>query len=250
MCWQLIIGLFTDIVCPLSVVPAVVVHAIAILFGYICFVKALQYIPLALAGLLEIGSLFLTFLIDTILGYISRSVHFILLLILFIFPVFLFTDNCREEVKNCSKNLKTISFVLIFISIVLYLSAPYLVKISDNAGANEIAINLEYYFVAVPYFMYRCLKLHTATVSVSKQIKWWQNFYFLCFIIGIMEALYYVFKTISFMNDTPTVVILIMQMRVFILFLLSVIFRTDRFTFKKFIALVLGCIASIGVYLS
>ncbi len=247
---QLLIGSFTNIICPLFSLPAIIIHAIAILLGYVCFVKALQYIPLALAGLLETSSLFLTFLIDAYIGYISISFSFVGLLVLFIFSVFLFTENCQQEVKNCAKTLKPIGFVFMLISILLYLTAPYMVKLSNAAGANEIAINLGYYFVAVPYFLYQCLKSRKDTETNLPTLKWWQNLYFLCFVIGILEALYYIFETMSFINDTPTVVILIMQMRVFMLFLLSVIFKTDKFTLKKLLALILGSIAVIGVYMS
>ena len=67
-------------------------------------------------------------------------------------------------------------------------------------------------------------------------------------IVGILEAIYYVFETFSFINDTPTIVIVIEQARVFLLFILSVIFKTDKFTIKKVIALVLGCFSVTGVY--
>lgn len=70
----------------------------------------------------------------------------------------------------------------------------------------------------------------------------------ICLIIGSLETLYYIFETFSFINDAPTIVIIIEQMRIFLLFILSVIFGTDKFTIKKFIALILGSISVTGIY--
>ncbi len=247
MLGQVFVGAFTNIVFTVEALPYIFIHAVAIVIGYVLFVKSLHYLPLALAGLIETSSLFLTCLIDTVLGYLTLSFSFVVLLALFVFSVFLFTDNCKGQL--CDKTLKPIGFIYLFLSVLLYLTAPYLVKLSNAAGANEIAINLGYYAVSVPFFLYQFLKSKN-TDTTQSQTKWWQNIYFLCLVIGLLEALYYVFETMSFMNDTPTVVIVIMQMRMFLLFLLSVLFGTDKFTVKKFIALMLGGIAVTGVYLS
>ena len=67
-------------------------------------------------------------------------------------------------------------------------------------------------------------------------------------IIGILESAYYVLETFSFANEAPTIVMIIEQMRIFLVFILSVIFKTDRFTIKKTIALLLGTTSVIGVY--
>ena len=77
-----------------------------------------------------------------------------------------------------------------------------------------------------------------------------QNFYSLCLLIGILEAVYYVFETFSFINDAPTVVVVIEQMRIFLLFILSVLFKTDSFSLRMTIALCLGVVSVIGVYLN
>ena len=204
-----------------------------------------------MVGLTEAGSLFLTFIIDAAIGYIEISLQFTALLFLFIFSIFLFTGNCTQDTKNCIKTVKPVGFVLVLLSVLFYLTAPYLVKISERHGANEISINLGYYAVAVPYFLYQYLKHKKSQTSLSAPTsKWWNNLYILCFIIGTLEALYYVFETISFINDIPTVVIIISQMRIFLLFILSVIFKTDNFTLKKLLALILGSISVIGVYLT
>ena len=82
---QILIGFFYRISCSLSALPYVVLHAVLILGGYICFVKALRYIPIALVGLIEASSLFLTFAIDSVLGYVQISFYFVLMLSLFVF---------------------------------------------------------------------------------------------------------------------------------------------------------------------
>ncbi len=245
MIGQGVIGFLSEIRVPWVSIPYVLIHAVVILIGYLFFVKSLRYIPIALIGLIEAGSLFLTFMIDTIIGYVEFSVYFMFLLSLFVFSVFLFSG---KELQT-QKNMKPKGFLFISLSILFYLTAPYLVKLSGLKGANEIAINLGYYFVAIPYFFYQYQK-HRKKIINTLLIKkhWWNNLYFLCFVIGSLEALYYVFETISFINDVPTVVIVISQMRVFLLFLLSVLFGTDNFTIKKLVALMLGSLSVIGVY--
>ncbi len=248
MIGQLLVGWVWDIVLPVSSLPTVIGHALAILAGYVFFVKSLKYLPIALAGLVESSSLFLTCFIDAFLGYLSLSFSFLLLLGIFVFSVFLFTQNEEASGGKPTKTIKPIGFVFLMLSVLLYLTAPYFIKLANTYGANEIGINLGYYFVAVPYFLFRYVRAEKQGVIQEKKSKWWNNVYFLCFIIGILEALYYGFETMSFINDTPTVVVLIMQMRVFLLFLLSVIWGTDKFTLKKFIALLLGSFAVTGVY--
>lgn len=56
-----------------------------------------------------------------------------------------------------------------------------------------------------------------------------QNFYSLCLLIGILEAVYYVFETFSFINDAPMVVVVIEQMRIFLLFIFRFCLRRTVF---------------------
>ena len=246
---QVIIGLFTDISFTSASSLYIIIHAFLVLIGYICFIRSLEFIPIALVGLIETSSLFLTFVIDAIVGYVNISFYFISMLVLFIFSIFLFTENCLEKSSDCVKKIKPVGFVLIMLSVIFYLAAPYLIKISNHYGANEIAINLGYYFIAVPYFCFQYLKSskNIGHISIVKT-KCWNNLYVLCLIIGSLETLYYIFETFSFINDAPTIVIIIEQMRIFLLFILSVIFGTDKFTIKKFIALILGSISVTGLY--
>lgn len=64
-------------------------------------------------------------------------------------------------------------------------------------------------------------------------LKPWNSLLFLGSVIGVLESLYYVLETFSFVNDAPTVVMIIEQMRIFLVFVLSVIFKMDKFTLKK-----------------
>ena len=52
---QLIIGAFTGITCTFAALPYVALHGILILLGYICFLKALKYTPIALISLVKVA---------------------------------------------------------------------------------------------------------------------------------------------------------------------------------------------------
>ena len=248
---QFWVGMVLGIAIPLASVGAVVLHSVLILAGYIFFVKSLKYIPLALIGLIEASSLFLTFMIDAAMGYVELTLYFVLMLSLFVFSIFLFTENSLKKGKDSVKSIKTIGFVYIILSVLLYLAGPYLVKLAAFYGANEIGINLGYYLLAVPYFAYQSFKFGKENKAASDVAsKRWGNIYVLCLLIGCFEAIYYIFETISFNNDAPTVVIVISQMRAFLLFLLSVVLKTDKFTVKKLIAVLLGSVSVTGIYFS
>ncbi len=248
---QFFVGMVLGIAIPLASVGAVVLHSVLILAGYIFFVKSLKYIPLALIGLIEASSLFLTFMIDAAMGYVELTFYFVLMLSLFVFSIFLFTENSLKKGKDSVKSIKTIGFVYIILSVLLYLAGPYLVKLAAFHGANEIGINLGYYLLAVPYFAYQSFRFGKENKAVSDVAsKRWGNIYVLCLLIGCFEAIYYIFETISFNNDAPTVVIVISQMRAFLLFLLSVVLKTDKFTVKKLIAVLLGSVSVTGIYFS
>ena len=60
---QVIIGLFTDISFTSASSLYIIIHAFLVLIGYICFIRSLEFIPIALVGLIETSSLFLTFVI-------------------------------------------------------------------------------------------------------------------------------------------------------------------------------------------
>ena len=130
----------------------------------------------------------------------------------------------------------------------LYVVATYLIKVSAAYGASEITLNLGYYVVALPYFGYLALKGKDDDKKDTSNPRWYNGFYFLAFAIGILETIFYVLETFSFINDTPTIVMAIKQMGIFVMFFLSVLFKTDKFTPQKLLALILGFIAITGLY--
>ena len=245
---QVAIGAFIGIDCTLAALPYVALHGILILLGYICFLKALKYTPIALIGLVQSGSLFLTLIVDSILGYITLSLYFVAMLTLFVFAVTLFMLSSMKDGVNSFKTVKPVGILLVMGTVLLYFTAPYIIKISADLGANEITLNLGYYVVALPYFGYLSLRGKDDDKKDTSNPRWWNNFYFLAFAIGILETVFYVLETFSFINDTPTIVMAIKQMGIFLMFFLSVLFKTDKFTPQKLIALILGVAAIIGVY--
>lgn len=246
---QLLIGAFTGITCTFAALPYVVLHGVLILLGYICFLKALKYTPIALISLVESGGLFLTLVADCILGYVTLTMYFVAMLSLFVFAVALFMLNSMRENDGEFKTVKPIGIVLVIGTVLMYFTAPYIIKLAADNGANEITVNLGYYAVALPYFAWLSLNGKDDDKKNTFAPKWYNGFYFLAMVIGILEALFYVLETFSYINDTPTIIMAIRQMGVFMIFLLSVLFKTDRFTPQKLLALVLGVTAIIGVYL-
>lgn len=244
-------GIYFGINMPLSSLPYVFIHGLVILVGYICFVKSLEFLPLGLVGLLETGNLFLTLVVDSLVGYVTITPYFLLMFCLFIFSIFLFCRDCLSTGSGGLKHISGQGFVWIFCSVVLYAVAPYIVKMSDVYGANEIAISLGYYILAVPYFAFCYFRSpeNEKTRSAPAQ-KWWNSLFVLVLLIGILESVYFVAETFSFMNDAPTVVMIIEQMRIFLIFILSILFGMDTFTLRKAIALILGVVSVIGVYYS
>ena len=246
-CFHLAWGLTFGIEITLTSIPYIIAKSILGLAGYICFAKSLKYLPIGLIGLIETSNLFITLIIDALLGYISITPIFLLMFGLFIFSIMLFSYDCISGTNVCIKNLKPIGYILILCSVFFYVSMPYWIKVTNNLGANAIAINLGYYILAIPYFAYKYFsqKEHK---DCNVKSQWWNNLIFLSISVGIFECSYFIAETFSFINDTPTIVMLIEQVRIFLLFGLSVLFKMDTFTLKKSISLLLGIISVIGIY--
>ena len=245
---QLIYGLNVGITLTYSSIPYLLIHGVFVLLGYVCFVKALEYLPLGLVGLIESSNLFLTLFIDSCVGYIKITPYFVGMFAVFIFSIFLFCKDCLSRENSCFKEIERQGFLWVLGSVLFYVTAPYLIKASDSLGANEIAINLSYYMLALPYFAYNVFSYRSEQKFTPQN--WWNSLLFLALIVGILESVYYLLETFSFINDAPTVVMIIAQMRIFLVFLLSVLFKMDKFTFRKTFALILGVISVVGVYYS
>jgi len=243
---QLLFGLNTEIIATYSSLPWLLIHAVCIIFGYICFVKSLEYLPLGLVALIESGNLFIILTVDSYIGYIKITPYFLLMFALFIFSVILFSKDCSANKKLCFKEIKYQGYLWAIGCVILYASAPYLIKASNQSGANAFAVTLSYYVLVLPYFAYKCFTNNEKPSHKSQ--KWWNNLLFLSVGIGIFESAYYVLETQSFINDTPTIITIIEQMRIFLMFVLSVMFKMDKFTLRKTIALILGIISVVGVY--
>ncbi len=245
---QVAIGAFIGIDCTFKALPYVALHGILILLGYICFLKALKYTPIALIGLVQSSELFFTTIVDCMLGYLTLSVRFLALLSLFVFAIALFYINCIKNENTSVKEVKPVGIILTLGTMFLYVAATYLIKVSAAYGASEITLNLAYYVAALPYFGYLALKGKDDDKKDTSNPRWYNGFYFLAFAIGILETIFYVLETFSFINDTPTIVMAIKQMGIFVMFFLSVLFKTDKFTPQKLLALILGFIAITGLY--
>ena len=232
----------------LSLIAGIGQVAIGAFIGIDCTFKALPYVALHLIGLVQSSELFFTTIIDCMLGYLTLSTRFLALLSLFVFAIALFYINCIKNEKTSVKEVKPIGIVLTLGTMFLYVVATYLIKISAAYGASEITLNLGYYVVALPYFGYLALKCKDDDTKNTTNPHWYNGFYFLAFAIGILETIFYVLETFSFINDTPTIVMAIKQMGIFVMFFLSVLFKTDKFTPQKLLALILGFIAITGLY--
>ena len=53
----------------------------------------------------------------------------------------------------------------------------------------------------------------------------------------------------GYINEVAAVNTIIQEIRVFLLFILSIIVRADKITFKKVIAIIIGILSVIGIYL-
>lgn len=225
----------------------VLLYGICMLFGYMFYVLSLKKLPVGLTGLIESGSLFAFLFIDSMIGYFKITPYFIFLFAIFIFSIYLFSSDSlkfKDEIKN--KKIQLAGIFILLISMLFYGVEPYLIKTASNMGANEVAINIGYYVVAIPYFFFM---LKRSKPQSDKQEKGNFNMLKLIVLISIFESLYYLFGTMGYIGESPIINAIIHEIRVFLLVILSVIAKTDKITIKKVIAMVLGIISVIAIYL-
>ena len=266
---QLIIGLIIGIKLTLVSLPFILLYGVIILGGYILYVKSLKIMPIGLTGLIESGDLFIILLIDIMLGYITLTPKFIILFIIFIISIFIFSIETnriniekkeslvkriinfitfKKKEKKIIKRVTIKGLILILSSMLLYCLEPYLIKIASNFGANEIAINLGYYIFGTTYFISKYLKSKNNNISITREFN--RKFLLICIAIAIFETIYYFFATISYMNDIPIIVCIIQEIRIFLLVILSVIFKTDKMSLKKVVAILMAMISVSLLYFS
>lgn len=242
--FQVLYAFYVGISITTQAIPIVLIYGLIILLGYLCYVKALENIPIGLAALLENLDLFIILIIDILFGNLILTPKFIFLFILFIISILWFsleTNRVKDEIKF--KKIKFIGIVFILLSVLFYGIEPYIVKYANILGANEVAINFGYSAFAIPFFFFQSKKLDALKKENNNK-----NFLILVVLIGFFEAIYYIFGTIGYIYETPIIVNIIQEIRVFLLVILSAAFKTDKMNFKKVIAILLGMISITGIY--
>ena len=53
----------------------------------------------------------------------------------------------------------------------------------------------------------------------------------------------------GYVNEAAVINAIIQEIRVFLLFILSIVFGIDKLTFNKIIAIIMGILSVIGIYL-
>lgn len=242
--FQILYAFYAGISITTQAIPIILIYGLIILLGYLCYVNALKNIPIGLAALLENLDFFIVLIIDIVLGNLILTSKFIFLFSLFIISVLWFsleTNRIKDEIKF--KKIKFIGIVFILLSVLFYGIEPYIIKYANTLGANEVAINFGYSVVAIPFFFFK-----SKTSDVSKEENNNKHFFRLVILIGLFEAVYYIFGTIGYIYETPIIVNIIQEIRVFLLVILSVIFKTDKMNWKKAIAILIGMISIAGIY--
>jgi len=241
--FQILYAFYSGISITIQAIPIILIYGLIILLGYLCYVNALKNIPIGLAALLENLDLFIVLIIDIVFGNLIITSKFIFLFVLFIISILWFTletNKIKDEIKF--KKIKFIGIIFILLSVLFYGIEPYVIKYANMLGANEVAINLGYSIVAIPFFFYKSKNSDKLKGKDNKK------FIYLVALIGLFEAIYYIFGTIGYIYETPIIINIIQEIRVFLLVVLSAVFKTDKINFKKAIAILLGMISIAGIY--
>ena len=223
----------------------IIANGICMLLGYVLYVQALKRLPVALTGLIESGSLFAYLLIDFVCGYLKINLWFLFLFAIFMLSIFMFSyDTYKQKDENKIKKIKMSGILTLLCSMLFYGFEPYLIRFASNVGANEVAINFGYYFFAIPFFFIMMKKNKTKETksNYSGSIK-------LILLISLFEAIYYLFGTMGYVNEAAVINAIIQEIRVFLLFILSIVFGTDKLSLNKIIAIIMGILSVIGIYL-
>jgi len=241
--FQILYAFYSGISITIQSIPIILIYGLIILLGYLCYVNALKNIPIGLAALLENLDLFIVLIIDIVFGNLIITSKFIFLFVLFIISILWFTletNKIKDEIKF--KKIKFIGIIFILLSVLFYGIEPYVIKYANMLGANEVAINLGYSIVAIPFFFYKSKNSDKLKGKDNKK------FIYLVALIGLFEAIYYIFGAIGYIYETPIIINIIQEIRVFLLVVLSAVFKTDKINFKKAIAILLGMISIAGIY--
>ena len=242
---QLIYGIINGVSVTFPSLIFIIANGICMLLGYVLYVQALKRLPVALTGLIESGSLFAYLLIDFVCGYLKINLWFLFLFIIFMLSIFIFSyDTYKQKDENKIKKIKMSGILILLCSMLFYGFEPYLIRFASDVGANEVAINFGYYFFAIPFFFIMMKKNKTKETksNYSGSIK-------LILLISLFEAIYYLFGTMGYVNEAAVINAIIQEIRVFLLFILSIVFGTDKLSLNKIIAIIMGILSVIGIYL-
>ncbi len=242
---QLIYGIISGVSITFPSLIFIAANGICMLLGYVFYVQALKRLPVALAGLIESGSLFAYLLIDFFCGYLKINLWFLFLFGVFMLSIFIFSyDTHKQKDENKIKNIKMSGILILLCSMIFYGFEPYLVRFASDAGANEVAINFGYYFFSIPFFLAMMIK--NKTKEQKDNLKGSIKFIFL---ISMFEAIYYLFGTMGYANEAAVINAIIQEIRVFLLFILSIALKIDKVSLAKVIAMIMGILSVIGIYL-
>lgn len=242
---QLIYGIINGVSVTFPSLIFIIANGICMLLGYVLYVQALKRLPVALTGLIESGSLFAYLLIDFACGYLKINLWFLFLFTIFMLSIFIFSyDTYKQKDENKIKKIKMSGILILLCSMLFYGFEPYLIRFASDVGANEVAINFGYYFFAIPFFfiMMKNNKTKETKGNYSGYIK-------LILLISLFEAIYYLFGTMGYVNEAAVINAIIQEIRVFLLFILSIVFGTDKLSLNKIIAIIMGILSVIGIYL-
>ncbi len=242
---QLIYGIINGVSVTFPSLIFIIANGICMLLGYVLYVQALKRLPVALTGLIESGSLFAYLLIDFVCGYLKINLWFLFLFTMFMLSIFIFSyDTYKQKDENKIKKIKMSGILILLCSMLFYGFEPYLIRFASDVGANEVAINFGYYFFAIPFFFIMMKKNKTKETksNYSGSIK-------LIILISLFEAIYYLFGTMGYVNEAAVINAIIQEIRVFLLFILSIVFGTDKLSLNKIIAIIMGILSVIGIYL-
>lgn len=242
---QLIYGIINGVSVTFPSLIFIIANGICMLLGYVLYVQTLKKLPVALTGLIESGSLFAYLLIDFVCGYLKINLWFLFLFTMFMLSIFIFSyDTYKQKDENKIKKIKMSGVLILLCSMLFYGFEPYLIRFASDVGANEVAINFGYYFFAIPFFFIMMKKNKTKETksNYSGSIK-------LIILISLFEAIYYLFGTMGYVNEAAVINAIIQEIRVFLLFILSIVFGTDKLSLNKIIAIIMGILSVIGIYL-
>ena len=242
---QLIYGIINGVSVTFPSLIFIIANGICMLLGYALYVQTLKRLPVALTGLIESGSLFAYLLIDFVCGYLKINLWFLFLFTMFMLSIFIFSyDTYKQKNENKIKKIKMSGIIILLCSMLFYGFEPYLIRLASDVGANEVAINFGYYFFAIPFFFIMMKKNKTKETksNYSGSIK-------LIILISLFEAIYYLFGTMGYVNEAAVINAIIQEIRVFLLFILSIVFGTDKLSLNKIIAIIMGILSVIGIYL-